>query len=266
MPTFAHSLETRTKAITMLRNGASNADVARALKIPAGTVGWWFHEERKRSGTSPGRHVSLCPRCTPDELPLDRKAYSYLLGLYLGDGYICAGPAFEKKGVYILSVSCSNAWPGLMDDCEAAMRAVMPHNSVSRRQRPGMHDVKAYSKHWACLFPQHGPGMKHTRPIILEHWQREVVEEFTEEFIRGLIHSDGCRVYNVATHTTKSGKHTRYYYSRYHFTNESADIRKLFTWALIRLGIDFRYNNYKNISVARRESVRRLDAFVGPKY
>lgn len=250
----------------MLRDGARNADVARELEVPAGTIAWWFHEDRRRSGTSPGGHPSICPRCNPDELPLNRRAYSYLLGLYLGDGYINAGPAVREKGVYILSISCANAWPGLMDECEAAIRDVMPHNRVGRRRRPGMHDVKAYSKHWPCLFPQHGPGMKHTRPIIFEPWQQEVVDEFTEEFVRGLIHSDGCRVYNVATHTAKSGKHTRYYYSRYHFTNESTHIRDLFTDSLDRLGIDFRYNNRNCISIARRESVKRLDAFVGPKY
>lgn len=265
MATFAHSLETRTTAITMLREGARNADVARELRVPAGTVAWWFHEDRRRSGTSPGRHPSICPRCDPDELPLDRRAYSYLLGLYLGDGCICSSTAMRKKGVYYLTIACADAWPGLMDECEAAMRAVMPYNTVGRRQRPGMHEVKAYSKHWPCLFPQHGRGMKHTRTIILEPWQREIVEKFTEEFVRGLIHSDGCRTYNVAVRR-KNGRTTRYYYSRYHFTNESTHIRKMFTWALIRLGIDFRYNNPNCISIARRESVKRLDAFVGPKY
>lgn len=265
MPTFAHSLETRTKAITMLRDGARNADVARELRVPAGTVAWWSHEDRRRSGTSPLTHTSTCSRCDPGRLPLDREAYSYLLGLYLGDGHISTGAAMRKKGVYILSISCADAWPGLMDECEAAMRAVMPHNTVGRRRRRGMHDVKAYSRHWPCLFPQHGPGMKHTRPIVLEAWQREIVEEFTEEFIRGLIHSDGCRVYNVAVYK-KNGRTTRYYYSRYHFTNESKHIRDLFTAALDRLGIEWRYNNRNCVSIARRESVGRLDAFVGPKY
>ena len=249
----------------MLRDGARNSDVARELRVPIGTVGWWIHEDRKRLGSVEVKPPSICPRCDPNAPALDRKAYSYLLGLYLGDGCICAGAAMRAKGVYYLTIACADAWPGLMDECEAAMRTVWPYNVVGRVRRQGMHEVKAYSKHWPCLFPQHGPGMKHTRPIILEPWQREIVDEFTEEFIRGLIHSDGCRTYNVAVRR-KDGKITRYYYSRYHFTNESSHIRKLFTWALIRLGIDFRYNNRNCISIARRESVKRLDAFVGPKY
>jgi hypothetical protein len=162
-------------------------------------------------------------------------------------------------------IACADVWPGLMDECEAAMRAVMPHNNVNRVAKRGMHEVKAYSRHWPCLFPQHGPGRKHERSIVLERWQREIVDEFPEEFVRGLIHSDGCRVLNSAVRT-KNGRTTRYFYSRYHFTNESAHIRDLFTGALDRLGIEWRKNRRNCISIARRESVRRLDEFVGPKH
>jgi hypothetical protein len=100
---------------------------------------------------------------------------------------------------------------------------------------------------------------------VLEGWQQEVVDEFPEEFIRGLIHSGGCRVLNSAVRT-REGRTTRYFYSRYHFTNESTHIRDLFTGTLDRLGIEWRYNRRDCISVAKRESVRRLDAFVGPKH
>ena len=46
----------------------------------------------------------------------------------------------------------------------------MPSSSVFGVQRTGMTEVKSYSKHWPCLFPQHGPGRKHGRPIVLEEW------------------------------------------------------------------------------------------------
>lgn len=265
MPVFAHSLDVRTRAVALLRSGISNAEVARTLGIPTGTIGAWKYADRQRSGAPPSKRRSICPRCNPDDLPLNRGFYAYLLGLYLGDGCLSSGAAMRKKGVYILSIACADAWPGLMDECEASMSAVMPHNSVQRVQKPGMHEVKAYSKHWPCLFPQHGPGRKHERAIVLAPWQREIVAAFPERFVRGLIHSDGCRVYNVAVRT-RGGKTTRYYYSRYHFTNESPHIRDLFTQALDRLGVAWRYNNRNCVSIAKRESVRRLDTFVGPKY
>lgn len=61
-------------------------------------------------------------------------------------------------------------------------------------------------------------------------------------------------------------RHGRAYaYPRYTFTNGSADIRALFTASCDRLGIAWRQMNATNVSVARRASVERLDAFVGPK-
>lgn len=59
---------------------------------------------------------------------------------------------------------------------------------------------------------------------------------------------------------------TRHKYPRYFFTNRSADIRELFTWALDLLDIPWRQANAWNISVARKEAVAALDEFVGPKY
>jgi hypothetical protein len=57
-----------------------------------------------------------------------------------------------------------------------------------------------------------------------------------------------------------------YEYPRYQFTNASVDIKKLFTDTCDQLGIEWRHMNARNISVARRESVARLDEFVGPKF
>lgn len=260
-----YPLEVRAEALALLRSGAANAEVARKFGIPKGTVGAWKHYARMRSGELPGRHSPPCPRCNPQDATLETRAYSYLLGLYLGDGCLCTGKAMRDKGVYILTISCADSWPGLMDECEAAIAAVMPHNKVNRVQRPGMHNVVACSKHWPCLFPQHGPGRKHERAIVLEEWQQEIVDEFPREFVRGLIHSDGCRLTNW-TQKIIAGELKRYDYPRYHFKNESQHIRDLLTTTLTRLGIEWRYNNRNCISVAKRASVAALDEFVGPKY
>jgi hypothetical protein len=125
--------------------------------------------------------------------------------------------------------------------------------------------VGSYSKHWACLFPQHGAGMKHTRTIALQAWQEETVAARTEHFVRGLIHSDGCRTTNRVRRSGKDGDRW-HEYPRYFFTNASDDIRLLFTDALDRLGIDWRRSNERVISIATRSAVARLDEFVGPKY
>jgi hypothetical protein len=107
--------------------------------------------------------------------------------------------------------------------------------------------------------------MKHTRKIELMAWQREIVDQYPRQFIRGLIQSDGCRSMNRVRRPLKSGDRW-YEYPRYTFCNESADIRQLFTDELDRLEIAWKRMNRKTISVARREAVARLDEFVGPKY
>lgn len=259
MTTTGHPSHIRTSAVSLLRDGADNHAVAAKLGVPKGTVGYWKHLDRKRHPDAyPSKPEGPCPACYAYEIA--EKPYSYLLGLYLGDGHIT-----HKHRQYTLSIYCTAAWSGLVDAAEEAMDLVLPGSRTYRRTRAGCVVVQSFSAHWACLFPQHGPGVKHLRPIVLEEWQRFVVDDHPKEFIRGLIHSDGCRVINWTTRVI-GGEKKRYEYPRYHFTNESTDIRDLFTDTLDELGIKWRMNNRNCVSIARRESVAYLDEFVGPKY
>jgi len=184
----------------------------------------------------------------------------YLLGLYLGDGCISQMPR-----TYVLRISQDARYPGLIDGCADAIEAVSGHRAGRvRYSDAACIDVYTTWNPWPCVFPQHGKGVKHLRPIILAPWQRRLVEEHPRELIRGLIHSDGCRCINRVRRPLKDGPRT-YEYVRYFFTNVSADIRVIFTWACGLAGIEFRIDTPWTIAVAKRESVRRLDEFVGPK-
>ncbi|MFF7649828.1 transcriptional regulator [Streptomyces sp. NPDC007983] len=251
-----YDLETRQRALALVAQGRSLNSVSKQTGISRYALRAW------RIQLEPTSRTTACPRCAPaPRPPEDIAAYAYLLGLYLGDGCV----SHLRKGVYFLRIACADAWPGLIDACESAMRAVRPDNSVCRVQRQGCVMVTGYSKHWPCLFPQHGPGKKHQRPIVLEAWQREIVVSHPWEFIRGLVHSDGCRITNWTTKII-AGETKRYEYPRYFFTNRSDDIRKLCTGTLDRVGVAWRQTNAWNISVARRASVALMDAHVGPKY
>jgi hypothetical protein len=81
-----------------------------------------------------------------------------------------------------------------------------------------------------------------------------------EELVRGLIHSDGCRF--VANQ--RIGDRI-YSYSRYCFSNRSADIMGIFCDHLDLLGVSWTLSDPEQAQIARNESVRVLDAFVGPK-
>ena len=128
--------------------------------------------------------------------------------------------------------------------CELAMAEVLP-NKVGRirKTNEGCWEVYSFSKHWPCLFPQHGPGRKHERKIELTPWQQELVALDPRPLVRGLLHSDGCRVLYWVNGTP---------YPRYHFSNVSADIRGIFGRACDQLGIEWRPNNRWSLSVARR--------------
>ena len=132
-------------------------------------------------------------------------------------------------------------------------------------QCQGCTEVVSCSRHWPCLFPQHGPGKKHLRKIDLADWQRVIVERYPGQFAHGLLHSDGYRGLNRIRHTLDSGERW-YEYPRYLFVNESADILRLCGQTLDRLGVQWRYSKPNTISVAKRDAVARLDEFVGPKY
>lgn len=79
-----------------------------------------------------------------------------------------------------------------------------------------------------------------------------------------MIHSDGSRCENRFTVQLKSGPR-EYSYPRYFFTNYSDDIRDLFCQSCDQLGIRWSQSNWRNISISHRDSVARLDSFVGPK-
>ena len=55
--------------------------------------------------------------------PPDRWSYSYLLGLYLGDGYV---QTRRSSVAQQLVIACDARYPEVIDDCWAAMQLVMP--------------------------------------------------------------------------------------------------------------------------------------------
>ncbi|MFH9007261.1 transcriptional regulator [Streptomyces afghaniensis] len=247
-----YDISTRKRALALVGQGRSLNSVSRETGISRAAIRSW--QDR----------LEPLPRsASPDPgPPADHCAYSYLLGLYLGDGCISGHP----RGVgYYLRIACANSWPGLIDACESAMRAINPTGRANRVQAQGYVSVVSYSKHWPHLFPQHGHGKKHERRIALEPWQQAIVYAHPWEFIRGLIHSDGCRVTNWTTRLV-GGERKRYEYPRYFFTNRSADIIRLFTTTLDQVGVEWKQANACNVSIARKASVALMDAHVGPKY
>ncbi|MGG8405117.1 transcriptional regulator [Streptomyces sp. 12297] len=240
-----YDLVTRRRALNLVSQGRSLNSVSKETGISRAAIRSWQHR------------IEPLTQSAPCERPTDRASYAYLLGLYLGDGCISPHP----RGGHHLRIACADSWPGLIEECRSAITAVRPTAKACLLQRQGYVMVTSYGRHWTCLFPQHGPGKKHERRIELDPWQQAVVDAHPWALIRGLIHSDGCRTTNWTTRGDK-----RYEYPRYFFTNLSDDILRLFTATLDRVGVEWRYANSRNVSIARKASIALMDAHVGPKY
>jgi hypothetical protein len=247
-----YTQERRLQALDLLGQGASLSAVSVATGVSRAALRAW-----RDHGVDP-RTAGTCWVCAGSG-PADPAGYAGLLGYYLGDG--CLSPS---RSVYALRVSCDQAYPGIVEDVARAIQSVRAGARVQRVSAPGVVVVQSYWKHWPCLFPQHGPGRKHERELGMAAWQWVVVEAHPADFLRGLFHSDGCRVNNWARRPV-AGEPKTYRYPRWQFTNVSEEILGWCGDALDPVDVPWRRSNAKTLSVSTRAGVARLDELVGPK-
>ncbi len=243
----------RTEVSQLVDKGLSDYEVSRRTGVARTTVQRW-----RRNGLPSLRQPTFS--LPADWRPINLERYAYLLGIYLGDGHIS-----RHRRTFLLSIYLDLAHPNTVEEVAEAMAEILS-TPVNRWVRPGTKCVRlsSTSPNWTQVFPQHGAGPKHKRRIELVAWQREIVDAHPKAFLRGLIHSDGCRCINEFTVQLKDGL-KGYAYPRYFFSNLSEDIRTLFCEQCDRLGIRWSMSNARNVSVSHRDSVALLDSFVGPK-
>jgi DNA-binding transcriptional regulator YiaG len=254
-----------TKVLELRRAGLSPAEISRQTGINRGTVRDWISGRTPRRTGWYGRDPSDlgCPACGACTHHFERlpPSYLYLLGLYLGDGCISAHP----RGVFRLRIFCDVSYPRIVAECKSAIRELTP-NKISEMRRAGGFETSTpdsnmelgvYWKSWPCLFPQHGPGRKHERPIELVDWQQRLLEKHPDRLLRGLIHSDGCRFIN----TGRGG----WTCPRYSFSNRSEGILQIFCDACDQMDLHWTLAPH-TVYVSRKADVARMDEFIGPKH
>jgi LAGLIDADG-like domain len=249
--------------LELVDRGLNDCEVARRTGISRWTV-----RDMRRYGDEP-RHrngnlralTETCPRCWRWAKPMrfTPEDYAELLGLYLGDGSISHGARTDR-----LRIVLDTRYPGIIEDTRLLLTRCFLENRVhvgkgSKGGWPGS-EGRCASIHLVCLFPQHGPGRKHTRAIALEPWQQQLVEAAPWAFIRGCIRSDGSVFVN------RTGP---YEYLSYEFGNHSEDIARLFVRLCDGLDLRPRINQDSrgrwDVRINRRESVARLLEHVGVK-
>jgi hypothetical protein len=247
------------KVVLALRDdGVGVREIARRTGISYGSVRRWLGWERPlMEARIAAGECEACGAPPHDHGALSPETYAYLLGAYLGDGCIS-----NNNGSYLLRVTLDEVYPDIIGAVSRAIAEVCGRQPGVVPDRTGKRCVNVMIswKQWPCLLPQHGPGRKHHRPIVLTDWQQALVDQAPQAFLRGLIHTDGWRGLNRVT-----VKGRDYAYPRYQFSNRSDDIRRLFTDTCDALAIAWRPWGRWHISVARKEAVAAMDAFIGPK-
>jgi hypothetical protein len=249
-----YPMEQRLEALHLLAVGRSLNSVSKQLSISRAAMREWQTRgpQARMAGGDP------CP-ARAAAASLDGAAYAALFGFYLGDG--CISPV---RTYFVLRIACDAAYPDIIDDVQHLIELIHPEGKGSRVGAPGHFVVQNCWRHWACLFPQHGPGRKHERTLGMTEWQWHIVEEHPAAFLRGLFHSDGCRVNNWATQMV-AGRKKRYGYGRWHFTNHSIEIQRWCCAALDLIEVPWRQSNWHTISVSTKAGVAKLDELIGPK-
>jgi len=244
-------------AIALIEAGRGDTEIERMTGIPRSTISAWRYGRGTRYHLLLTAARSSWRPCHPDQ-------YSYLLGLYLGDGCL----QLSRTGSVSLVITLDASYQGIVEAAAEALGACFPDTRIRRFARAGGSVTAVGVGHPALpfAFPQHGAGRKHMRPIEFERWQREITAAFPRELLRGLIHSDGCRTVNRFKTKLPSGRVAVYQYPRYFFSNLSEDIRRIFCEHCELLGIRWTQSNPRNISISHRKSVALMDEFIGPKW
>jgi hypothetical protein len=250
-----HPPHVKEAALALIAQGINDCEISRRLGIPRRTIMDW-----RRPTYVPRREILLesCPRCWRAAKPIRFSAedYTELLGLYLGDGCITELARTERMRIVL-----DAKYPRLIRETHALLERCFPANSVgiTIKDRGSCFVVWVYSQHMACLFPQHGPGKKHQRRLILEPWQADLLRQAPWGFIRGCIRSDGCAFVN------RTGP---YEYLSYDFSNLSKDLVDLFCTACDLAGVQYRMNGggrLWDVRINRRDSVALMVEHVGLK-
>jgi DNA-binding transcriptional regulator WhiA len=251
--------------IIKLNNDKLNhCEISRQLNIPRSTIRDFLKSyknntliyQTKRIGTNAILSKIMEPPSAENETL--QKEYSYLLGMFLGDGCICKAP----KNVYRLRISSDAKYPNLINKIKLCVSTLFPNNKVSlihilNNGKPSCIDISLYSKDLVLFFPCYRPGKKWKYKLELSNWQSKIVETYPKEFWLGLFHSDGSRY--------KQTNANRYYYC---FAQKSEEITNLFIWCCNLLNI--KYGVTKNaitnrIQIYNKDSIAFLDTFAGPK-
>jgi hypothetical protein len=130
----------------------ATAAIARETGVPRSTIRSWL--DRRAGVAQSAEAAGLKSAQWGFESPHQHQipSYAYLLGMYLGDGYIA-----HVGGTYALRVYLNRRHREIIDHVKRAIHEVLPGLRVGEvhRSDEALTVVTCYSVHWPSVFPQH---------------------------------------------------------------------------------------------------------------
>lgn len=255
-----HPSEVREHIAELVSLEVNDCEISRLTGVPRTTIRDLRHSIVNGSGLGAANGREPCPRCWHAARPMRFTApdYAELLGLYLGDGHIARAGRTHQLRIFL-----DAKYARVVSESHELLERCFEGNRVGRGSAPAatMAVLSVYSSHMPCLFPQHGPGPKHLRPIVLEEWQQDLVEQAPWPLLKGLIRSDGCSFVN------RTGP---YAYLSYCFANRSEGIIDLFVDTCERVGLRprptyFAKRGIWHVRINRRGCVAAMREQIGVK-
>lgn len=223
--------------------------MSREYSIPRETIRYWISNEFSIYEKSKLKSHSHTLDSIKLEISEKSELYSFILGLYLGDGNIT-----KNKTSYVLRIVQDSRYENSIIEISNALSSFF-RKKASVRKSIGCHVISIYDKNLPLYFPQHGIGKKHDRKINLNEYQRSIID--LRCILRGLWITDGS--YYIANSK----------YERYNFTNKSIDIISIFEECMDAFGIKYTKNIRKDgiyrIQIQKKSEVEKMKSIVGKK-
>jgi hypothetical protein len=187
------------RAFDLRDAGRPTAAIARELEIPRSTVRTWFGSVAGVAQLEEAIGLKPIQWGFESLHQHQRLAYSYLLGMYLGDGHIA-----HMHHTFRLRIFLNRRQHEVIARVKQAILTLLPENRVGEvhRRASAVTEVGCYSSLWPTIFPQHGPGRKHDRSIRLAPWQAMIVRKHPSEFLRGCWSRTGVGIGGSSTVVT----------------------------------------------------------------
>lgn len=224
------------------------SELSRVYSIPRATILYWLKSNILNNFQIKEEINQSTIDSIYEHISLNKKEYSFILGLYLGDG--CITENGRNNTSYKLRIAQDNKYPKVINIIQSQLSEFFG-KECKLVDCKGCTHITIYDKYLPHYFPQHGKGFKHDRNVKLTQFQIENIDH--RELMKGLWLSDG------SFYLAKNGK---YEYERYNFTNKSLDIIELFEKCLKLEDVTYskriKPNNIWTIEVQNKIGVNKL--------